>query len=111
MKIEDFDNLPNRYDKDRKTLSQFIVLEVEYEDDWDLVDYFDVSYANADLNGSFYWVRMSGDEVKRMLEMIKEEDETYRIRFVLCTDSNTFVNVEIKPVAKIDSGAVYFEKR
>ena len=110
MKREDFDNLPNRYDEDRKCLSQFIVLEVEFEDDWDLVDYFEVSYADADLNGNFYWVRMSDYEVKRMLEMIKEEDETYRIRFVLCNDSCEFVDVEIKPVAKLSSGSVYFEK-
>jgi len=111
MKKEDFDNLPNRYDEDRKCLSQFIVLEEEYDDDWDLVDYFDVSYANVDLNDdSFYWVRMNGDEVKRMLESIEEKDKKYRIRYVLCNDSGEFVNVEIKPVAKLDSGTVYFEK-
>lgn len=112
MKIEDFDNLPDMYYEDRKTLSQFIVLEEEYDDDdWDLVDYFDISYADSDLNGSFHWVRMNYDEVKRMLEIIKEKDKKYRIRYVLCNDSDTFVNVEIKPVAKISSGTVYFEKR
>lgn len=111
MKREDFDNLPNTYYEDRKCLSQFIVLEEEYDDDWDLVDYFDVSYANVDLNDdSFYWVRMNGDEVKRMLESIEEKDKKYRIRYVLCNDSGEFVNVEIKPVAKLDSGTVYFEK-
>lgn len=111
MKREDFDNLPNRYYKDKDCLSQFIVLEEKYDGDWDLVDYFEISYADSDLHGSFQWVRISGNEFKRMLELIKEKDKKYRIRYVLCNDSGEFVNVEIKPVAKIDDGTVYFEKR
>ena len=110
MKREDFDNLPNWYDEDRKCMSQFIVLEEECDDDWDLVDYFDISYADSDLHGSFQWVRISGNEFKRMLELIKEKDKKYRIRYVLSNDSGTFVNVEIKPVAKLGDETVYFEK-
>ena len=111
MKREDFDNLPNTYYEDRKCLSQFIVLEEEYDGDWELVDYFQISYADSDLHGNFQWVRMNGDEAKRMLEMIEEKDTKYRIRYVLCNDRGNFVNIEIKPVAKLDSGTVYFEKR
>jgi len=126
MKKEDFDNLPNSYYKDSTFLSQYIVLEQELhnkeeeydeddDDNWDLVDYFAVSYASVgnDLlaanDNSFQWARMEDYEVKRMLESM-EKDTKYRIRYVLGTNDGSFIDVKIKPVAKLRDGEVYFEK-
>lgn len=131
MKKEDFDNLPNRYDDDSTFLSQYIVLEQEFhnkeeeydeeeydeddDDNWDLVDYFAVSYASvgdsllAANDNSFQWARMEGYEFERMLESM-EKDTKYRICYFLGTDDGSWINVKIKPVAKLNSGTVYFEK-